>query len=210
MYFYYIQQFNVNEFYKIVIMMQQNNKSTLTTIGIDKATNRLIDKLCKRFNMKKGEIVRLAFIYVDKASINPADPPESVKTELAKIIKRQDDIIRFIRNYEEEKLNPMIRATNAIASRFDLVVKSINDKLDEYILASNRNVQDVSKSTSRTIYEQQRNTENILDKVKFMNNANLSKILQLISLYVDLSSCGITEGKKKESIRQEIQKILQR
>lgn len=74
---------------------------------------------------EKAEVVKLAFRYIDKANINPADAPESVKAELAKINKRQDDIIRFIRNYEEKELNPMIRATNSIAVRFDGIVKAL-------------------------------------------------------------------------------------
>ena len=82
-------------------MAQNKNKTALTTIGIDHSTNRQIDKLCKRYNLKKGEIVKLAFEYMDKACINPSEPPESVKTELAKINKRQDDLIRFIRHFEE-------------------------------------------------------------------------------------------------------------
>ena len=42
-------------------MTPNKKKTVLTTIGIDKSTNRLIDKLCKRYNLKKGEIVKLAF-----------------------------------------------------------------------------------------------------------------------------------------------------
>ena len=99
-------------------MDKTNNISALTTIGIDRHTGNLIDKLCKRYSLKKGEIVRLAFVYIDKACINPSEAPESVKSELAKINKRQDDIIRFIRHYEEEQLNPMIRAANSIAVRY--------------------------------------------------------------------------------------------
>ena len=100
-------------------MDKTSNISTLTTIGIDRQTGKLIDKLCKRYSLKKGEIVRLAFVYIDKACINPSEAPESVKSELAKINKRQDDIIRFIQHYEEEQLNPMIRTANSIAVRFD-------------------------------------------------------------------------------------------
>lgn len=92
---------------KVIIMDKTSNISTLTTIGIDRQTGKLIDKLCKRYSLKKGEIVRLAFVYIDKACINPSEAPESVKSELSKINKRQDDIIRFIRHYEEEQLNPM-------------------------------------------------------------------------------------------------------
>ena len=60
-------------------MDKTNNISTLTTIGIDRQTGKLIDKLCKRYSLKKGEIVRLAFVYIDKACINPSEAPESVK-----------------------------------------------------------------------------------------------------------------------------------
>lgn len=66
-------------------MDKTNNIPTLTTIGIDRQTSKLIDKLCKRYSLKKGEIVRLAFVYIDKACINPSEAPESVKSELAKI-----------------------------------------------------------------------------------------------------------------------------
>ena len=55
-------------------MEQNKDKTTLTTIGIDRSTNRLIDKLCKRYNLKKGEIVKLAFEYMEKACINPVRP----------------------------------------------------------------------------------------------------------------------------------------
>jgi len=106
-------------------MEQNKNKTALTTIGIDHATNRQIDKLCKRYNLKKGEAVKLSFNYLEKACINPSEPPESTKTELSKINKRQDDLIRFIRHFEEEQLNPMIRATHSIAVRFDNIVKTL-------------------------------------------------------------------------------------
>ena len=44
---------------KVIIMDKTSNISTLTTIGIDRQTGKLIDKLCKRYLLKKGEIVRL-------------------------------------------------------------------------------------------------------------------------------------------------------
>ena len=117
-------------------MDKTNHISTLTTIGIDRQTGKLIDKLCKRYSLKKGEIVRLAFVYIDKACINPSEAPESVKSELAKINKRQDDIIRFIRHYEEEQLNPMIRAANSIAVRFDAIGKELENLILSQLAAS--------------------------------------------------------------------------
>ena len=74
---------------------------------------------------EKEKVVKLAFGYIDKVHINPSEAPKSVKSELAKINKKQDDIIRFIRHYEEEQLNPMIRATNSIALRFDAIGKTL-------------------------------------------------------------------------------------
>ena len=106
-------------------MTKQNRNIIFTTIAIDNETDKLIEKLCKRYSLKKGEIVKLAFLYLEKANINPADAPESVKSELAKINKRQDDIIRFIRHYEEEQLNPMIRTSYTIASKFDTIAKAL-------------------------------------------------------------------------------------
>ena len=128
-------------------MEQNKNKTALTTIGIDHSTNRQIDKLCKRYHLKKGEIVKLAFDYLDKACINPSEPPESVKTEMAKINKRQDDLIRFIRHFEQEQLNPMIRATNSIAVRFDEIVKT----LETLILSQLENNQEKYNSVLQRI-----------------------------------------------------------
>ena len=54
--------------------------------------------------------------------------------ELAKINKRQDDIIRFIRHYEEEQLNPMIRVTNSIALRFDVIGKTLETLMDKQLM----------------------------------------------------------------------------
>ena len=66
-------------------MGNQHRKTIFTTIGIDTETNTLIEKICKRYSLKKGEIIKLAFLYLEKAHINPADVPESVKSERAKI-----------------------------------------------------------------------------------------------------------------------------
>ena len=128
-------------------MDKTNNISTLTTIGIDRQTGKLIDKLCKRYSLKKGEIVRLAFVYIDKACINPSEAPESVKSELAKINKRQDDIIRFIRHYEEEQLNPMIRTANSIAVRFDTIGKTLETLILSQLESTQGNKQPYCKKS---------------------------------------------------------------
>ncbi|NMA74559.1 MAG: clindamycin resistance transfer factor BtgA [Bacteroidales bacterium] len=188
-------------------MTKQKRNIIFTTIAIDKETDKLIEKLCKRYSLKKGEIVKLAFLYLDKAHINPADTPESVKSELSKINKRQDDIIRFIRHYEEEKLNPMIRTSHSIATRFDTAVKTLSGRVDSEIANSKKILISVLKKLDERFNEV---AEVINNQAKEINSSSRAqqkdckKLLELISLYSELSACGVMESKRKESLKSEI------
>ena len=194
--------------HKIVITMTKQNRNIIfTTIAVENATDKLIEKLCKRYSLKKGEIVKLAFLYLEKAHINPADAPESVKSELAKINKRQDDIIRFIRHYEEEQLNPMIRTSHTIATKFDTLAKT----LETLILSQLEQEQEKYHAVLHKISDQfQKHADVInnqgkhigsLQQVQKKDNA---KLLKLISLYSELATCGVMDGKRKESLKAEI------
>lgn len=188
--------------------MQNNNRKTIfTTISIDKETANLVAKICKRYSLKKGEIVKLAFLYLEKAHINPADAPESVKSELAKINKRQDDIIRFIRHYEEEKLNPMIRTSHAITVRFEKVVTELCELVSSEI-SSSRELQDnVLKKVSEVFGQHAgviNNQAKQINSLSHVHGQNTKKLLQLISLYSELAACGVMDGKRKENLKTEI------
>lgn len=192
-------------------MNNKGENKVYTTVSIDKETGRLVEKICKRYSLKKGEVVKLAFLYLEKAHINPADAPESVKSELAKINKRQDDIIRFIRHYEEEQLNPMIRTSYTIASKFDTIAKA----LETLILSQLEHSQEKYHAVLHKISDQfQKHADVInnqgkhigsLQQVQKKNNA---KLLKLISLYSDLAICGVMDGKRKENIRAEINELI--
>ena len=192
-------------------MERNKDKTTLTTIGIDRSTNRLIDKLCKRYNLKKGEIVKLAFQYMEKASINPSDPPESVKGELAKINKRQDDLIRFIRHFEEEQLNPMIRATNSIAVRFDTIAKtletSVLSQIEQNQAKNNMILQRIADQFNKHVQAINNQTEQLSAMGQAQKQDN-QKLLNLIRLYNELAACGVMDGKRKESLKTEINKLI--
>ena len=192
-------------------MDKTNNISTLTTIGIDRQTGKLIDKLCKRYSLKKGEIVRLAFVYIDRACINPSEAPESVKSELAKINKRQEDIIRFIRHYEEEQLNPMIRTVNSIAIRFDTTSKTLETLILSQ-LESDRGkqtavLQKVSEQFGKhaDVINQQGKQLNALYQI---HQRDYKKLLNLIQLYSELSAYGVMDSKRKESLKAEIINLI--
>jgi hypothetical protein len=178
----------------------------------------LIEKLCKRYSLKKGEITKLAFLYLDKAHINPADAPESVKSELAKINKRQDDIIRFIRKYEEDQLNPMIRTSHSIAVKFDASVKEQKELITSEINTSRELQDNVLKKISETFNQhatvinnqakQINDLAGVINLVSKKQERNNNKLLKLISLYSELAICGVMDGKRKESLRTEINDLI--
>lgn len=192
-------------------MTKQNRNIVFTTIAIDGATNRLVEKICKRYSLKKNEVVKLAFGYIDKAHINPADAPESVKSELAKINKRQDDIIRFIRHYEEDQLNPMIRTSHTIATKFDTVVKALSEKVDLEINTSNENLVNVLKKLDEQFGKVAiviNNQAKQINDLSLIDQRNNKKLLQLISLYSELATCGVMDGKRKENLKIEIINLI--
>ena len=192
-------------------MQNSNRKTIFTTISIDKKTANLVAKICKRYSLKKGEMVKLAFLYLEKAHINPADAPESVKSELAKINKRQDDIIRFIRHHEEEKLNPMIRTSHAITIRFEKVVTELCELVSSEI-SSSRELQDnVLKKVSETFNQHAgviNNQAKQISSLSQVHKEDNKKLLQLISLYSELATCGVMDGKRKESLKAEIINLI--
>ena len=192
-------------------MQNDSRKTIYTTVSIDKETGRLVEKICKRYSLKKSEVVKLAFLYLEKAHINPADAPESVKSELSKINKRQDDIIRFIRKYEEDQLNPMIRTSHSIAVKFDTVVKSLSEKVDSEIKTSNENLVNVLKKLDEQFGKVATVINNQAKQINDLSQANRkdnNKFLQLVSLYSELAACGVMDGKRKENLRNEINDLI--
>ena len=192
-------------------MPNSSRKTIFTTISIDKETAALVEKICKRYSLKKCEVAKLAFGYIDKAHINPSEAPESVKSELAKINKRQDDIIRFIKHYEEKELNPMIRATNSIAVRFDGIVKT----LETLVLSQLEKNQEKYNAVLQKLSDKLTEHANVIngqgkriDTLSEVQKRDNVKLLKLINLYADLASCGVMDGKRKESLKAEIYQLI--
>ncbi len=192
-------------------MPNNSRKTIFTTISIDKETAALVEKICKRYSLKKSEVVKLAFGYIDKAHINPSEAPKSVKSELAKINKRQDDIIRFIRHYEEEQLNPMIRTANSIAVRFDTIGKTLETLILSWLETSQGKqtavLQKVSEQFSKhaDVINQQGKQLNALYQI---HQRDYKKLLHLIQLYSELSACGVMDSKRKENLKTEISNLI--
>lgn len=192
-------------------MIKSQGKTIFTTVGIDRQTNKLVEKICKRFSLKKGESIRLAFEYIDKAGVNPADAPQSVKAELSKINKRQDDIIRFIRNYEERELNPMIRVCHSIATRFDEIVRSMKNMIFSLMENSQEKQHAILQKLSEEFNkhaEAINNQAKQITAIYQLEQKDNKKMLQLISLYTELAAFGVIDGKRKESLKAEIMNLI--
>lgn len=199
-------------------MQNQSRNIVFTTISIDTETAKLVEKISKRYSLKKSEVVKLAFRYIDKASINPADAPESVKSELAKINKRQDDIIRFIRSYEEDKLNPMVRTSHSIATRFDTAVKEQKGLITSEIEQSRELQDNALKKISETFNQHAGVINNQAKQINDLSQAinssskkqerNNNKLLKLIALYSELATCGVMDGKRKENLKTKINDLI--
>lgn len=192
-------------------MPNKGQKIIFTAVSIDTETAGLVAKICKRYSLKKAEVVKLAFRYIDKANINPTEDPESVKAELSKINKRQDDIIRFIKHYEEKELNPMIRATNSIAVRFDGIVKTLETLVLSQLEKNNEKYNAVLQRLSDKFTEHANVINNQGSQIGTMQQTQKrdnAKLLTLINLYADLSACGVMDGKRKESLKAEIYQLI--
>lgn len=192
-------------------MPNSSRKTIFTTISVDKETATLVEKICQRYSLKKSEVVKLAFVYIDKAHINPSEAPESVKSELAKINKRQDDIIRFIRHYEEEQLNPMIRTAHSIAVRFDTIGKT----LETLILSQLESSREKQTAVLQKVSEQFGKHADVINQqgkqltaLYQIHQRDYKKLLQLIQLYSELSACGVMDSKRKESLKVEIINLI--
>ena len=192
--------------------MQNNSpKIIYTTVSINMETGRLIDKICKRYSLKKSEVVKLAFRYIEKANINPCEVPESTKAELRRINKRQDDLIRFIRHYEEEQLNPMIRTSHSIAARFDNIVKSMEDIILSHLKANQEGQNNLLKMLSEKFSghaDAINNQSKQLSAIHKNQQKDNKKLLQLISLYSELTTAGLMDGKRKENLKAKITNLI--
>ncbi len=170
-------------------MEVQNNKTTLTTVGIDQYTNKVIDKLCKRYNTKKGEMIKKAFNYIDKAFINPNEQPESAKAEIAKVLKRLEDVFRFINHFVDEKIEPIVRVIHDMTLHFNDTTKLLVELLSEKFTAVNEQEMDIQKRVNSTIIKQQRT-------------------IKLLVTMANMILCDATDTRRKNELIVEMNEIL--
>lgn len=168
-------------------------------------------KLCTRLITEQIQLEKYHMMKsgIRHISIHPKHLNRKIGTGENK--KRQDDIIRFIRHYEEKQLNPMIRATNSIALRFDAI-----DKISETLILSQLEAnQERQTSILKKLSEQFCNHADVINNQSKQINAlyqihqrDYKKLLYLIRLYSELSACGVMDSKRKENIKVKICNLI--
>jgi len=80
----------------------------MKTIGLDDDTHASLKSYCAKHELTMNNFVRAALTYFRTTGINPTDPPESVKEELARMEKRLNQVIAFQRTFERESMIPLL------------------------------------------------------------------------------------------------------
>ncbi|KAA6331161.1 hypothetical protein EZS27_020202 [termite gut metagenome] len=105
----------------------------------------------------------------------------------------------------------MVRATHAISVRFDEIVKNLGTTIDTEMNVSKENLRSILRKMDEVFGEQKATMQDISKKLNLLyhfqkDNTNL--LLKVMALYAELASCGLTDGKQKERLKEDIDKLL--
>lgn len=132
--------------------------TNLTTVNLDKASQKELKKLSRSWGMSQVEFLNHAIWYFKKTGINPNSPIFSPKEEMAKLDNRLNQVIKFLRHQEKEKLTPLLDeitiaerrlkenlATSITQNELNTITNSLNQILeivreDEYNKINFRNL----------------------------------------------------------------------
>ena len=122
---------------------------TTTNIGINEL--EVLNKLAATYKMKNIQFVNAAVLYLKKTGINPNEPELSPKDEIAKLEKRVNEVIKYFRVFEQDKLMPILERLIILekkieASLGDLPMQSeIHAEFAQFQVLLKKNAEDAFK-----------------------------------------------------------------
>lgn len=175
--------------------------TNLTTVNIKKEFQKELRKLSQSWGISQVEFLNNAIWYFKKTGINPQSPIFSPKEELVKLEARLNQIIKFIRQQEKEKLNPLLdeliiterRLKESLAlgvdkSDFDSITKKLQF-LESKLNTINRDQEKYTVLITREADTHRRKTEGKIEEV----NHNQKIVIDLISLMFEaIKNRGLT------------------
>ena len=105
----------------------------------------------------------------------------------------------------------MIRTSNSIATRFDNIVKSMEDIILSHLQANQEAQNNLLKMLGEKFTGHAdviNNQGKQLSAIYKNQQKDNKKLLQLISLYSELAAAGLMDGKRKENLKAEITNLI--
>ncbi len=151
--------------------------ANLTTVNIKKEYQKELKKLSQSWGMSQVEFINNAIWYFKKTGINPKSTIFSPKEEISKLEARLNQVLKFIRQQEKEKLNPLLdeliiterRLKESLALGID---KSDLDKIEVKIGEAINTITDAN-------IIQIENSSKVMQKLSFLKSETNNKIDQL-------------------------------
>jgi len=82
--------------------------SNITTTNIALDAKKKLKNNAHKLGISQMEYINASIEYFSKTGINPMEPITSPKDEIARLNKKQDQVISFIRTQESKKLDPLL------------------------------------------------------------------------------------------------------
>jgi len=144
----------------------------MATINVDETTKDDLKAYCKKQGITQGDFAKFALAYFRKSGINPSEPPESVKEELAKIEKRVSQLIAFQKTFEKENMIPLLQALTKTEGKVNIHLESVPKgieflKADHAIIKKSiADISDSLKSLTSTISTNTKSHDQVLKSIK--------------------------------------------
>ena len=126
----------------------------MATINVDESTREDLKTYCKKQGITQGDFVKYTLAYFRKSGINPADPPESVKEEIAKVEKRVSQLIGFQKTFERDNLLPLLEALTKTEGKIDQHFSTLPEMLSgtlKEVTAMSKLIANLEQAINRTL-----------------------------------------------------------
>ncbi len=162
----------------------------LTTTNISKSHQRVLKQLSKKVELSQVDFLNAAVEYFKKTGINPLDEITSPKEEMAALNKRLDQVIRFIKVHERDKLSPLLDSLIIIDRRlkdkleFMLTkedLKIVNEKIGNVSTILKNDISDINEKLGDVKASISTANKNFVSGYN-NHNSNIQNLVNLVKL----------------------------
>lgn len=132
---------------------KKTNSPRNSTVAVSPEIGKKLERFCASCGITKKDFISLALDYFQRYGINPAKH-ESPAKEMEKLIKKNDQVIGFIRKQEQDILRPMLEAITTTEARIKTALDTIatSELLTQFVQAVQENIE-IQKDTRKKLIE---------------------------------------------------------